>query len=157
MMGDESDRLEVLVRLLDEGEAALIVQALEAEEIPARAVGGFTNRLFTDTVGHMSVLVRSEDRARAEEVLARRHGEEALEEAPHAGEEEPAEDSSSPDAPSSSPTRGGCFSTTIELLGVALAIGAYYVTDEVWCAVFGVAAVVVFGLCVHLGLIAARR
>lgn len=68
-MSDDATRLEVLAKTATEMEASMIVGALEAAGIRARAVGGYTASFRAEAPGEMRVLVRSEDLPRAKEVL----------------------------------------------------------------------------------------
>ena len=66
----------VLADLTQEIEAQLIVAALEAEGIEAFKAGGAVSDLRVGVPGHVQVLVRPEDLARAQEAFSHLHDEE---------------------------------------------------------------------------------
>ncbi|WP_372721106.1 hypothetical protein [Novipirellula sp.] len=61
---------EVLTSVADDVEAAVIIAALESQNIKATATGGFTAGFRTETPGHVDVLVRHEDLKQARVVLS---------------------------------------------------------------------------------------
>ncbi|TWU21057.1 hypothetical protein Pla52o_40890 [Novipirellula galeiformis] len=61
---------EVLTTVADDVEAAVITAALSARGIKATATGGFTAGFRTEVPGHIDVIVRHEDLARAKQVLS---------------------------------------------------------------------------------------
>lgn len=65
-----------LTRVTTEAEAAAIVTALQAQGIRATATGGYTAGFRAEAPGYVTVLVRQQDLAAAQQVLAelRQHG-----------------------------------------------------------------------------------
>ena len=65
-----------LTRVTTEAEAAAIVTALETQGIQATATGGYTAGFRAEAPGYVTVLVRQQDLAAAQRVLAelRHHG-----------------------------------------------------------------------------------
>jgi len=59
----------VLTRVRNEAESGLVVGALEQEGIQAEIFGEFTSGFRAEAPGDVKILVRSEDLARAQQVL----------------------------------------------------------------------------------------
>jgi membrane protease YdiL (CAAX protease family) len=97
-MPEESNTLEVLIRVPTEAEASLIVQCLADQGIAAKAVGGFTSGFRAEAPGDVSVLVRHADLARAKIALATGDQGPSSEQAT----DETEDGQSAPDAPSGS-------------------------------------------------------
>jgi len=72
----DAENLKTLTTVTNDFEASAIVSALEAEDIRARAVGGYTAGFRARAPGGVSVIVAEVDLDRAEKVLdeLRRHG-----------------------------------------------------------------------------------
>ena len=66
---DKDDKLTRLETFNDEIQAALVVSALEAEGITARATGGFTAGFRAEAPGYVDVVVREADVDRARQIL----------------------------------------------------------------------------------------
>jgi hypothetical protein len=77
-MDSDADDLQTLTTVTTDFEASAIVSALEAEDIRARAVGGYTAGFRAEAPGSVSVIVAEADLERAKKVLdeLRRHGAE---------------------------------------------------------------------------------
>ena len=77
-MDSDADDLKTLTTVTNDFEASAIVSALEAEDIRARAVGGYTAGFRAEAPGSVSVIVAEADLERAKKVLdeLRRHGAE---------------------------------------------------------------------------------
>jgi pheromone shutdown protein TraB len=72
----EDEKLKTLTTVTTEFEATAIISALEAENIRAQAVGGYTAGFRAESPGGVSVIVAEQDLERAKSILAelRRHG-----------------------------------------------------------------------------------
>ncbi|MHC4176653.1 MAG: putative signal transducing protein, partial [Planctomycetota bacterium] len=70
MMSADPNRLETLVSVPGEMEAAVIANLLQEHGISAKAVGGYTSGFKAEAPGEASVLVGQADLARAKELLA---------------------------------------------------------------------------------------
>jgi hypothetical protein len=64
------EHLKKLVTVTTDWEAAAIVSALDAEQIRAQAVGGYTAGFRAETPGGVSVIVAEDDLPRAKQILA---------------------------------------------------------------------------------------
>ena len=69
-MDHDDENLVTLTTVSVEYEALAIVSALEAEQIRATAVGGYTAGFRAETPGGVSVLVAEPDLERAQQILA---------------------------------------------------------------------------------------
>ena len=69
-MSADPNRLETLISVPGEMEAALIANLLQEHGICAKAVGGYTSGFKAEAPGEASVLVGQADLARAKELLA---------------------------------------------------------------------------------------
>ncbi len=69
-MADDSERLQVLLSVPSEVEAAAIVTALAEHGIEASATGGYTSGFKAEAPGDVKVLVRHADFDRARRALA---------------------------------------------------------------------------------------
>lgn len=74
----DDEELKTLATVSNDFEAAAIVSALEAENIRARAVGGYVAGFRAETPAGVSVIVAETDLERAKSILdeLRRHGAE---------------------------------------------------------------------------------
>jgi len=72
----DAEQLKTLTTVTNDFEASAIVSALEAEDIRARAVGGYIAGFRAEVPGGVSVIVAETDLERAKQVLdeLRRHG-----------------------------------------------------------------------------------
>ena len=68
-MSDDSNRPELLASVPSEGEAALIIAALERQGIQAYAEGGLTSALRTEVPTGVKIMVRHADLDRAAAAL----------------------------------------------------------------------------------------
>jgi hypothetical protein len=66
----DNEKLKRLTTVNGEYEAAAIVSALEAEQIRAQAVGGYTALFRADAPGGVSVMVLEDDLERAKAILS---------------------------------------------------------------------------------------
>ena len=74
----DNEELKTLTTVTTEFEASAIISALEAENIRAQAVGGYTAGFRAESPGGVSVIVAEDDLERSKAILAelRRHGAE---------------------------------------------------------------------------------
>ena len=68
-MPDDANRPVVLTSVPSETQAAMIVAALDRENIPAQVQGALTSAFRAEVPGEVQVLVRQADLDRAHEIL----------------------------------------------------------------------------------------